>query len=327
MPTPRDYYDLLNVKRDSTTEEIRSAYRKLARKYHPDVNKAADAASKFNEVQQAYDVLSDPAKRKSYDRWGHAGEPPAAGTGYAGAGPNRKGSYSWSNVAGRPSGADGANVSDFDASAIFEEMFGGRADPGASPFGGFGQRAKARSRDTRGKDIEHEIVIDFVEAIKGGTKPIRISRGGATQTVEVSIPEGVAEGARLRMRGMGIPSPSGGAPGDLILTVHIAPHELFTRDGDDISLELPLTITEAALGATLRVPTITGQADVTIPPGTSSGQRLRLRGQGVRHGEQAGDLYAVIKIVAPKDLTEADKAALREIGARIASPRKGSSWS
>lgn len=326
MATPRDYYDILNVKRDASTDEIRSAYRKLARKYHPDVNKAADAAIKFNEVQQAYDALSDPAKRKSYDRWGHAGEPPTPGVGYAGGGPFRKGNYSWSNVAGRPSGPDGA-TSDFDASAIFEEMFGRQTDQGASPFGGFGQRAKARSRDTRGKDIEHEIVIDFVDAIKGGTKPIRISRGGATQTVEVSIPEGVSEGARLRMRGMGVPSPSGGAPGDLILTVHVAPHELFTRDGDDISLDLPLSIAEAALGATLRVPTLTGQADVTIPPGTSSGQRLRLRGQGVRHGEQSGDLYAIIKIIAPKDLSEADKAAIREIGSRLASPRKGASWS
>lgn len=325
MPS-RDYYDILGVKKSASADEIRSAYRKLARELHPDVNKAADAAKKFAEVQAAYEVLSDEQKKQNYDRFGVA-EPGFGGAGPGGAGGGRR--YTWTNVGGRPGagpgGGQNVDFGDFDAGSIFDEIFGasrGGDAGGSNPFAGFGARAKARSKPTRGGDLNHDLVVDFLEAARGGTKSVRITRGGSSQTIEVTLPVGVAEGTKLRVRGAGSPSASGGPPGDLILTVHIGPHEWFRRDGLDVLVDVPLTIAEAALGATVHVPTLTGKAEVSVPAGTSSGARLRLRGQGIRtHEKGHGDLYAVIKIVAPKDLSEADKAALRDMGARLGNPR------
>lgn len=309
MASSRDFYEVLGVARGAKPEQIKSAYRRLARELHPDVNKAPDAAKRFAEVQEAYDALSDPRKRDAYDRFG------VADTGFAGApggGGGRRGTYTWTNVAGRPGNA-GGDFNEFDVGSIFEEVFGGRDDP----FAG----AKARSRPARGRDVEHELVLDFIEAVRGGTKSIRVSSGHATRTIEVTIPPGVAEGTKLRMRGQGLPG-SGRAPaGDLIVAVRIAPHERFKREGPDVIVELPLTIVEAALGTSVSVPTLTGRAEVVVPPGTSSGQRLRLRGQGIRTDKGAGDLLVVAKIVAPKDLSDADKDALREIGKRLGNPR------
>lgn len=318
MAASRDYYDVLGVARDASADQVKSAYRKLARELHPDVNKSPDAAKKFTEVQEAYDVLSDKVKRENYDRFGTA-EP----GGFAGTGPGRRGgTYTWSNVAGRPGGSSEFN--DFDAGSIFEEIFGARSDPFG---GGFSSGPKARAKPTRGRDIEHDLVIDFMEAVRGGTKSIRVSRGGATQTIEVTIPVGVAEGARLRMRGAGMPSTGRASAGDLILTIHIAPHEIFRREGLDVILELPLSIVEASLGAVVNVPTLQGgKAEVTIPPGISSGQRLRLRGQGIRTDKGSGDLLISARIVAPKDLNESDRESLRGIGERLPKPRTGPLW-
>lgn len=318
----RDYYDVLGIKRTATQDEIRAAYRRLAREYHPDVNKAPDAAAKFNEVQQAYDTLSDPEKRRAYDRFGAGGptNPFAAGMGGMGGGGGRRGTYTWTNV-GAP-GAPGAGFGDADVASIFEEIFGGERS--GSPFGG---RARARSRPTRGRDIQQDLPIDFMLAAKGGAQTLRVRRGGAAQTIEVSIPPGTADGAKLRVRGAGSPSSNGGPPGDLILQVHVQPHPWFRREGRDVLIDLPLSITEAALGATVAVPTLSGRAEVVVPPGTSSGQRLRLKGQGVSGADGvAGDLYVVIKIVAPKDLTEEEKASLRTIGGARPSPRVGPPW-
>lgn len=316
MPAPRDYYEVLGVRRSASADDIKAAYRKLVRELHPDVNKAADAPKKFTEVQAAYEVLSDPEKRSTYDRYGTA-EPGATSAGSAAGA--RRGS-AWTNVGGRPSASDfGA---DFDAQSIFEEIFGGVRPGGEGSPGGFGARAKARSRPTQGADITADLSVDFLEAARGGIKTVRIPRGGTSQTIEVTVPMGVADNTKLRIRGAGSPSASGGAPGDLILNVRITPHPTLRREGLDLLQDVPLTIVEAALGAKVQVPTIGGQAEVVIPPGTSSGARLRLRGQGIRTQDQgAGDLYAIVRIVAPKGLSDADKDILRDLGQRLPDPR------
>lgn len=347
MATKRDLYDVLGISRSASADEIKSAYRKLARQYHPDVNKAKDAPTKFNEVQEAYEVLSDIEKRKMYDQFGHAGVGAAGGAAggggyagqrwpYSGGESGEPGTYTWSNIGGRPSGAGGSagGASDFDMGSIFEEIFGGgggggagSAEAGRAGRGGFGARAKARSKNSRGRDITHDITVDFLTAARGGTETLRVDRGGSSQTIDVTIPPGIADATKLRVRGAGAPSAGTGGAGDLILTVNVGAHPVFRREGLDILLDLPLSITEAALGKTLSVPTLTGKADVTIPPGTSSGQKLRLRGQGIKtDAGEAGDLYVVAKIIAPKALSEADKEALRTIGERLPSVRTGSEW-
>ncbi len=314
-PAQRDYYEVLGVERDATGDQIRAAYRRLARKLHPDVNKSADATQKFAEVQQAYDILSDEQKRRAYDQYGHEA---AAGFGRE-PGPQRP-HYTWTNVAG-PGGV-GAAEGDFDVGSIFEEMFG------RHPAGtGFSGRARARSRTTRGRDLESELAVDFMGAMRGGKHTLRLQRGGKTQTVEVTVPAGVEDGTRLRIRGMGAPSGTSGPPGDLILTVRVAPHSHFRREGLDLLLDLPLSITEATLGTTVSIPTVTGRADVTVPPGTASGQRLRLRGQGVKTEDgRHGDLYVVTRIVSPKDISAADRKTLDDLAGRIPPVRTGPPW-
>lgn len=319
MPSSPDYYDILGVQRTASADEIRSAYRKLARELHPDVNKAPDAAKKFSRVQEAYEVLSDATKRQNYDRFGVA-DPGMGGGPSSGSGGGRRGTYTWTNVAGRPGPSPG-EFSDFDAGSIFEEIFGGRSTGDQGPFGspgGFGARAKARSKPTKGVDINQALKVSFLEAARGGTRHVRVVRGGSGQTIEVTIPMGVADGTKMRVRGAGAPSASGGPPGDLILMVEIEPHEQFRREGLDVLVDLPLTIVEATLGATVQVPTIQGTAEVTVPPGTSSGARLRLRGQGIHtHEKGHGDLYAIVKIMAPRELSEQDRTMLRDLGARL----------
>lgn len=338
MPTKRDLYDVLGITRSASAEEIKSAYRKLARQYHPDVNKAKDASVKFNEVQEAYEVLSDAEKRKMYDQFGHAGVGAQAGHGsgpYSGqrwppSAGGEGGTYTWSNIGGRPSGAGGSAGAggDFDMGSIFEEIFGGAGgSEGRSGGRPFGARAKARSKNARGRDITHDITVDFLTAARGGTETLRVDRGGSSQTIDVTIPAGIADGTKLRVRGAGAPSSGTGGAGDLILTVSVGSHPVFRRDGLDILLDLPLTIAEASLGKTLSVPTLAGRAEVTIPAGTSSGQKLRLRGQGIKTGGgETGDLYVVAKIVAPKSLGDADKDMLRKLGEKLPSPRSGPEW-
>lgn len=324
MEPSKDYYQTLGVAREATDEQIKSAYRALARKLHPDVNRAPDAAAKFAALQEAYDVLSDQEKRRNYDRYGTA-DPSVAGYGPEAPRRPRSGTYTWTNVGGRPP-SDQGDFDAIDAASIFEEVFGRTHD--TDPFSTFGRGSKAKARPSRGRDLEQDVVLEFRDAVQGGKKSVRVTRGGRTQTVEVSIPPGVAAGTKLRMRGMGAPSTGHAPPGDLILTVHIAPHELFRREADDLLLDLPLTIVEATLGAVVNVPTLSGKVEITIPPGTSSGQRLRLRGLGIRpEGRPAGDLYAVIRIVAPRDLPAEDLETLRALGAKLPSPREGRAWS
>ena len=336
MASKRDLYEVLGVSRHATAEEIRAAHRKLARKLHPDINKGPDAAAKFAELQEAYEVLSDADKRKLYDQFGHAGlggapagSPGGPWGGGAGGGAGQRGqTYTWTNVGGR--GGPG-QVDIGDASEIFEEMFGG-GRPG-QPFGGFGgfggrgRGAAGRARPMKGRDVEREIEVPFLDAIRGSTTSVRIARASGTQTIDVRIPAGTAEGAKLRIRGEGAEGESGGARGDLILQVRVAAHPVFRREGGDLIVDLPLTIAEAALGARVRVPTLTGSVDLTVPPGTSTGQRLRLRGQGIgKDIGGSGDLLASARIVAPKDLSAEDRDALKAMGTRLTNPRTGPGW-
>ena len=300
----RDYYEVLSVPRNATAAQIKSAYRKLARQYHPDVNKSPDAHANFTEATEAYEVLSDAKKRKMYDRFGHAGAP-----GFGGAGGR-----------GEPRVHTDAGEGGFD----FSEIFGGQdvgggftgmslddilAALGRSRSTGKGRRS---TRTRKGADMEYRITLDFLQAVRGLTTTIRIhSEGpeGKTEVIDVKIPPGVAEGQKIRVRGKG-QAGSGGA-GDLYILTHITKHPYFTREGADIYVEVPISITEAALGAKVAVPTIDGMTTVTIPPGTNGAQKLRLKGKGVGSaGDRRGDQYVVIRIVVPNEISETGRQLL-----------------
>ena len=303
----RDYYDVLGVGRKAGEAEIKSAYRKLARKYHPDVNKESGATDKFKEATEAYEVLGDAQKRKMYDQFGHAG--PAGGP-FGGRG-----------------GPRGAQPGGFNIN--FEEIFGAAKAGKGGGFMGMGlddilealrgrrsARGHRKAARSRGQDIEHELTLEFLQAVWGTTTSIRVRReqGGksSTETIEVKIPPGVAEGSRIRVRGKGGPGAAG--TGDLYITTHVRPHPYFRRDGHDIYLDLPIGVTECALGAKVDVPTVDGMTTVTIPAGTGSGKRLRLKGKGCRHrtGDARGDQYVVIQVVPPTKLSTRGKHLLQE---------------
>jgi len=308
----RDYYDILGVKRNATDAQIKSAYRKLARKYHPDVSKAANTTEKFKEATEAYEVLSDSQKRAVYDRFGHAGLRGGPG------GPGGPGAYAWSTP-----GARGA--------VDFEDLFGGGRRAGAGGFmemgleeilsalGGRirGGRARQKPRAAqRGADLEYHLNVEFMQAVRGLTTTVHIRRegpGGKTETLRIKIPPGVGEGAKVRVRGKGGAGPGGS--GDLYIIVHVLGHPYFRREGNDIYVDLPVSLAEAALGGTVDVPTIDGMTTVKVPPGTSSHKRLRLKGRGVGGpGKKArrGDQYVVIHIVPPAKVSPAARKLLKE---------------
>jgi curved DNA-binding protein len=279
----RDFYEVLGVSRSASADEIRKAYKKLARKFHPDVKPAdADAEKKFSEITEAYDVLSDEEKRRTYDQFGHAAKG-AAGNPFQGF------------------GGGGGGAGGFDLDDILGGMFGGGR--GGSPFGG-GRRGAARPQ--KGQDARAEVTVPFTVAVDGGEHTVTLQQGDKTERLTVKIPAGIDEGQNVRLSGQGNPGMNGGPAGDLIVTVHVAPHPWFRRDGQNLIVEVPITPVEAALGAKVDVPTLSeGPVVLTIPPGTSSGARLRLRGKGVkshRTGER-GDQMIMIKIVTPKHLS------------------------
>lgn len=323
MP-PRDFYQILGVSKGASADEIRKAYRKLARERHPDVNKAPDAAKKFAEVQEAYDVLSDDAKRRNYDQYGSA-EP------RSGHAPGGGGTYSWSNVGGNPFDGMSGEFDPNDIGSVFDAVFGGK--------GGFGHRGsrsrsggarRARSAESRESEpIRHEVQVPFSTVISGGTEQLRLSVGGKESTIEVKIPRGISDGTQLRVRGAA-------AGQDLILTVRTQPHGLFRRGefsdtgkGLDLYLDVPVTIVEASLGATIAIPTPTDTVDITLPPASASGRKLRLRGLGLKDQDgKAGDFFVVVRIISPMpdELTDRDRETLKELGKRLRSPRIGGGW-
>ncbi len=332
MAQSRDYYEILGVSRTASQEDIRKAYRQLARQYHPDVNKDPDASQRFSEVTEAYDVLSDAEKRKQYDRFGRAGVGASAAGGGAGPGPDGGSRVHWS-TGGGAQGFDPGELND-----IFEGIFGGGGGMGGSPFGagargqarpgGPGFRSAAGPTPRAGRDVSHTVTVTFMTAAFGGTENLRLTaEGGRTRDIEVRIPPGIEPGAKLRVRGQGHPGSHGGKAGDLILTVNVGKHPYFRREGLNTLLDVPISIAEAALGAELSIPLLEGTADLRIPPGTSSGRKLRLRGKGIKSADgRVGDFLAVVQIAAPEPLSEKARRAIETLVSELQNPRDSAPW-
>ena len=292
-----DYYATLGVGRGASAQEIQKAYRDLARTYHPDLNPDdAAAKDKFKAVQRAYEVLNDPKQREIYDQYGAAYD----SMGAEGAGGPR--GPAWRGF----TRGEGVNLDDLD----LREIFGQHAEAGegggfADLFrqftgrtGGRGRRGQAAAR--RGANIGHELQVPLRTAVSGGTAQLSVHRrNGKVETINVKIPAGIADGKRIRVRGQGEPGTAGAPPGDILITVRAAPHPFFHRQGNDLIVRVPITLTEAILGAKIDLPTPKGTISLTIPPGTSGGKRLRVKGHGVARPEGPGDLYAELQIQLP----------------------------
>jgi len=293
----RDFYEVLGVSRSATKDEVRKAYKKLARKFHPDVKPAdPDSEKKFSEITEAYDVLSDEEKRKNYDQFGHS---------FRGAGSGPSG--------GNPFEGFGGGGASFDLDDLLGGMFGGGGGKGGSPFGG-GRRGQPRAQ--KGSDVKAEITVPFTVAVEGGDYSLSVQQGSKNERLTVKIPAGIDEGQSIRLAGQGGAGSGGGAAGDLLVTIHIAAHPWFRRDGHNLLVDVPVTPSEAALGAKIDVPTLhEGVVVLSVPPGTSSGAKLRLRGKGVRNPKTGdrGDQFVVLKIVLPKELSDEAQALYQQL--------------
>jgi DnaJ-class molecular chaperone len=297
----RDLYESLGVLRSATEDEIRKAYRKLARQFHPDLNPGDKSAEeRFKEVAVAYEVLGDAAKRKNYDEFGEEALNPSFDAARAREWARSRRSRQRAGAARRQASPFGG-AGGFDIDDLFGSLFGAR--------GGFG-----RATSIRGNDIESTMEIGLLDALRGTKVTFRISGGGSAEdasTVTVSVPPGVADGDRIRLAGKGEPGLGGAPPGDLLLRVKVAPHPTLAREGDDLVMTLPVTVPEAVAGATVSAPTLDGQVRVKVPRRSQTGRKLRLRGKGVknRKTEKAGDLILVLEVRAPDDGgTELDDA-------------------
>lgn len=296
----KDYYQILGVAKDAAQDDIKRAYRKLARKYHPDVSKETDAEDRFKAVGEAYEVLKDPEKRAAYDQLGanwkarqEGFQPP----------PDWDGGFEFHG-----GGYTGAG----DFSDFFESLFG---------RGGGVHRSAGHSAggtwQTRGEDSHAKVFIDLEDAYQGATRSLNLRSAGVgvgadgrpqvhERSINVKIPKGVREGQHIRLQGQGSPGIGGGSAGDLYLEIAFNPHSLYQVEGRDVSLELPVTPWEAALGGKVQVPTPAGKVDLKIPVGTSSGKRMRLKGRGIP-GQTPGDFYVTLEIVLPDNIGEQDK--------------------
>ncbi len=295
-PEYKDYYKTLGIARSATKDEIAKAYKKLARKYHPDLNPGdKKAEEKFKDITEAYEVLKDEEKRKLYDNlgsdWQNASRYGGMGQG------NPFGGFSYQ-------GQSMGGFSDF-----FESLFGGGRFGGENPFGGFSSQSGGR----RGQDVETEIRIPLDLARHGGEQQVSFHMGSEHVTLKVNIPAGIREGTKLRLSGRGYPSMGGGQNGDLYLKVMFAPHPRFKVEGQDLVCEARVLPWAAVLGGKIRVPTLDGEVELTLPAGTASGRRLRLRGKGLGSDADRGDLLVRIEIDAPKPASETERNLWREL--------------
>ena len=303
----RDPYEVLGVKKTADAAAIKGAYRKLAKKLHPDANKSdPKAAQRFAELNSAYEILGAEDKRKAYDR----GEIDAEGKpkfhGFEGFGPGGgfgrgtrggAGDFGFENFSFGPEGArrssgGQANYADFDE--LLSGMFGGFAQRGGRGRGRGGFAPE--DMEFGGHDVAAEVTISLTESAKGTTRRVQLPTG---KELDVKIPAGLGDGKQIRLRGQGMPGPGGGA-GDVLITVHVAPHPHLVRDGDDLRIDVPVTLYEAVLGGKVRVPTLDGAVEVNVPAGTSSGRTLRVGGKGMPAHGRHGDLYVTVKIVLPE---------------------------
>lgn len=306
----KDYYQTLGVKKDASQDEIQKAYRKLARKYHPDVNKAPEAELKFKEIGEAYEVLKDSDKRQKYDQfgsaWKHAQQRGGTPPGFDFRDFAQGGGFDFGDFA---QGGGGEGFSSF-----FEMLFGrgaGGRRAGGAGFGGFEDL-----RNRAGGNSEAEIAISLEDAIHGSTREIALSdpATGQRKNLSVKIPAGVREGQRIRLAGQGQPGMGGGATGDLFLRIRIEPDPRFRLEGADLHTHVPVTPWEAALGTDAEVETPEGTVRIRIPAGSSSGRKIRLRGRGLtRAGSERGDLLAEVRIVVPSELSERERELFEQL--------------
>ena len=318
----KDYYQTLGVTKSSTEKEIKQAFRKLARKFHPDVNPGDKSAeSKFKEINEAYEVLGDKEKRRKYDELGanwrmyeqaqQQGQPFPGGAGGFGGGPGPGGAWTV-NMGGGPGGYRTMSPEEMQDlfgnedpfSDFFRTFFGGAAGAGAGREAG---RARGRTRSQKGQDIEHEVELTLEEAFHGATRRMSIKEGGHARSVDVRIPVGVKEGSRVRAAGEGASGSNGGPSGDLYLRVRVRPHAVFERKGDDLHTRVAVPVTTAVLGGEAQVPTVTGSVRLKIPEGTQNAQVFRLKSHGmpkVGKPDDRGDMYATVDVQLPRALSK-----------------------
>jgi curved DNA-binding protein len=311
---PRDYYEVLGIDRKASAEEIEKAHRKLAMKFHPDRNPGdKEAEARFKEVQEAFDVLGNQQKRQQYDQFGH-GFQSGSGAGPGGGGTYRGFNFNW----GAPGGASFEFGSEGgDPQEIFEQIFGG-GQPRASRTG---RRRTARPKP---QDQDAEVDVDFLTAARGGKVELTLSTGQGQKELSVAIPAGIADGGTIRIKGQAY----GG--GDLYIKVNVKPHPHLLREGQDLILPVPITLAEAVQGGKIDVPTLDGIVTVSVPAGSSTGRRLRLRGKGLATpGEKSerGDFYVEIRIVVPAETDERSKELIEQFARRNPhDPRSGIRW-
>ena len=305
----KDFYQVLGVSKDVSEAELKKTYRKLARKYHPDSNPGdAAAEAKFKEISEAHSVLSDPEQRKEYDAIRAMG----SGARFTAPG-SAGGAGGFDDVFGNVFGQGGGSRYTFQQGGDYDDLLSGLFGGGrfGQPSGGY----RGFGGPTKGRDVVASTTLDFVTATKGDQITLQTSDG---KPINVRIPAGVADGQKIRLRGKGNPSPDGGEPGDIVLTVNVRKHPVFERDGLNLRVNVPVTFAEAALGATIEVPTLGGKpVKLKVAPGTPSGRVLRVKGRGVETSKGTGDLLAVVQIAVPSHLSKDAEEKLQEFSALL----------
>ena len=314
-----DYYKILDVPKTASNAEIQKAYRKLARKHHPDLNQddPKGAREKFQKVQEAFDILGNEEKRKFYDQFGVSPDKMGSGGG--------QGDSQWSFGGGAPGGGpfrgSGGGGFNFENIEDILKMFGGGAGAygnsrgrGGPSMDDFFRAGTGSTYPVPGTDLERKIMIPFTMSVEGGKVDLRFRRTGSKEeTVSVKIPPGILDGKKIRLTGLGNPGQNGGKPGNLLVTVNVEEHPFFTRKGDNLYVLVPVTLKEAIFGDKIDIPTPKGNVKLTVPAGSSSGTKLRVRGCGVPKKDGAGDLFAELAVTLPKKWSEEDQKLLEKL--------------